>query len=267
MVRCFDDSEIVHVSGRIDPVDDIEIINLELALADFEVVEKKLFNIPKLLKNQNKAISTKAKIQKPILEKLKETLAEGHAARSSDFTEEEIEAISDLNLITMKKSLYLCNVDEDCLEKENEFVKQVREFAVKDKSEVLIICGKLESEISSLETLEDRKEFMEAAGIEVSGLDRLTNAAYKMLGMCTYFTAGVQEVRAWTFPEGSKAPQAAGVIHTDFERGFIKAEVFHCDDLFELGSESKVKENGKLRMEGKEYMVKDGDVMHFRFNV
>lgn len=267
VVRCFDDAGIVHVSGRIDPIDDIEIINLELALADFEVVEKKLFSIPKLLKNQNKEISTKAKIQKPLLEKLKELLEEGHAARSAGFSEEEEEAISDLNLITIKKSLYLCNVDEECLETENEYVQKVREYASKDNSEVLIICGKLESEISSLETIEDRKEFMEAAGIETSGLDRLTVAAYEMLGMCTYFTAGVQEVRAWTFPVGSKAPQAAGVIHTDFERGFIKAEVYHCEDLFSFGSEAKVKENGKLRVEGKEYTVKDGDVMHFRFNV
>jgi GTP-binding protein YchF len=267
VVRCFEDGDIVHVSGRIDPIDDIEVINLELALADLEVVEKRFSSLPKLMKNQDKNIQSKAKIQFPILEKLKKELEEGNAARTLELSEDDLEAISDLNLITLKKNLYACNVDEDCLMEENEHVKKVREYAQTEGSEVLCICGKLESEISALETEEEKKEFMEAAGIETSGLEKLTVAAYKMLGMRTYFTAGEKEVRAWTFQAGAKAPQAAGVIHTDFERGFIRAEVYHCDELFNLGSELKVKESGKLRVEGKEYVVQDGDIMHFRFNV
>jgi GTP-binding protein YchF len=267
VVRCFDDPNVVHVSGRIDPLEDIEIINMELALADFEVVTKKIANLPKLMKNQNKEIASRAKIQKPILDKLAVQLEEGVCVRNMDLSEEDIEIISDLNLITLKKIMYLCNVDEDSLAEDNEYVKIVKDYAAKEGSEVLTICGKLESEIASLESDEDKKDFMEAAGIEESGLDLLTHAAYKMLGLRTYFTAGVKEVRAWTFKEGFKAPQCAGVIHTDFERGFIKAEVYHCEDLFEFGTEQKVKEAGKFRVEGKEYIVKDGDVMHFKFNV
>lgn len=267
VVRCFQDDDIVHVNGKIDPIADIETINLELALADLEVVEKKLGNLARLMKSNNKDISGKAKRAKPVLEKLKEGLSEGIFASSLDLDEEDFAAIDDLHLITQKKVLYACNVDEESIEEENEFVKLVREYAANEGNEVLMICGKLESEIASLETAEEKAEFLEAAGIEESGLDLLIHAAYNMLGMRTYFTAGVKEVRAWTFHEGSKAPQAAGVIHTDFERGFIKAEVFHCEDLFKYESESKVKENGKFRIEGKEYIVKDGDIMHFRFNV
>jgi GTP-binding protein YchF len=267
VVRCFVDDDIIHVHGKVDPKDDIETINLELALADLEVVEKKLVNIPKLLKSQNKEILTLAKIQLPLLEKLKVELESGIAARNSSLSEEDKISVADLNLITMKKVLYLCNVDEEGVTKENEYVKTVKEYAAKENSEVQIICGKLESEIASLESLDEKKEFMEAAGIEESGLDKLTRAAYYMIGLKTYFTAGVKEVRAWTFQDGFKAPQCAGVIHTDFERGFIKAEVFHYDDLVQFGSEAKVKEAGKFRVEGKEYVVKDGDIMHFRFNV
>jgi ribosome-binding ATPase YchF (GTP1/OBG family) len=167
----------------------------------------------------------------------------------------------------MKKVLYLCNVDEEGMTVDNEHVKSVIAYANKEASEVQKICGKLESEIASLETPEEKQEFMEAAGIAESGLDKLTRTAYNMLGLKTYFTAGVKEVRAWTFQDGYKAPQCAGVIHSDFERGFIRAEVFHYDDLIQFGSESKVKEAGKFRVEGKEYLVKDGDIMHFRFNV
>lgn len=267
VVRCFEDSDVVHVEGRVNPIDDIETINMELALADLEVVEKRLLNLPKLLKNQNKDIATKAKIQLPILEKLKSVLSEGVAARTIDFEKEDLDSIRDLNLITLKKVLYLCNVDEDSLTSENEHVKAVKEYAATEGAEVLCICGKLESEIAGLDTDEEKAEFMEAAGIEVSGLDRLTKKAYDMLGLKTYFTAGEKEVRAWTFHDGAKAPEAAGIIHTDFERGFIKAEVYHCDDLFKFQTESKVKENGKFRIEGKEYVVKDGDIIHFRFNV
>jgi len=267
VVRCFEDPNITHVSGRIDPLDDIGIINMELALADLEVVEKRLSSMGKQLKSQDKEVAKKAKIQVPILEILKVELAEGKLAKNCDLDDEEKEAIEDLNLITLKKTLYACNIDEDSITEENEYVKIVRELAESEGSEVVIICGKLESEISALESQEEKEEFMEAAGIVESGLDQLTHAAYKLLGLRTYFTAGEKEVRAWTFKEGSKAPQAAGVIHTDFERGFIRAEVFNCEDLFEAGSEAKVKEAGKLRVEGKEYVVQDGDVMHFRFNV
>ena len=267
VVRCFEDGDIIHVHGKVNPKDDIETINLELAFADLEVVEKKLQNIPKLLKSQNKDILTSAKIQLPLLEKLKVELESGVAARNSSLSDEDKEAVADLNLITMKKVIYLCNVDEAGLSEDNEHVKAVKAYAAAENSEVLKICGKLESEIASLETLEEKKEFLDAAGITESGLDKLTRAAYNMLGLKTYFTAGVKEVRAWTFHDGYKAPQCAGVIHSDFERGFIKAEVFHFDDLIKFGSEAKVKEAGKFRVEGKEYVVKDGDIMHFRFNV
>jgi GTP-binding protein YchF len=226
-----------------------------------------LSNISKQLKSQDVEVAKKARMLLPILEKLKIALGEGKSARSSGLDEEEIELVKELNLITLKKVLYVCNIDEESITKENEYVKTVREYAKRDGAEALAICGKLEAEISNLETSEEKKEFMDAAGITESGLDQLTHSAYKLLGLRTYFTAGEKEVRAWTFHEGTKAPQAAGIIHSDFERGFIRAEVYHCDDLFSLGSEAKVKEAGKLRVEGKEYVLKDGDIMHFRFNV
>ncbi|MBT6325230.1 MAG: redox-regulated ATPase YchF [Bdellovibrionales bacterium] len=267
VVRCFDDADVVHVDGKIDPLNDIETINTELALADLEVVEKKLLQLPKLVKNQNKEISSKAKIQLPVLDKLKQHLGDGFPARTRELDEEEVDAISELNLITMKKMLLLCNIDEDGVQEDNDYVKQVKNYAGEEGYEILTICCKLESEISALESEEDKSEFMEAAGIEHSGLDLMTVAAYKMLGLNTYFTAGPKEIRAWTFKNGATAPEAAGVIHTDFQRGFIKAEVYHCDDLFQFKTELSVKENGKLRIEGKEYLVKDGDIIHFRFNV
>ncbi len=267
VVRCFDDENVVHVHGKIDPVDDITTINYELALADLEIVEKKLLAIPKVLKGQNKDQQKHAKIQQPILERLKDHLEKGERGFSLGLEEDDLAAIADLNLITLKPVLYLCNVDEDAVNEGNEYTKLVFDHVEAEGSQAVIICGKLEAEISLLETEEEKKEFLEAVGIEKSGLQTLTKIAYDLLGLRTYFTAGEKEVRAWTFSAGSKAPQAAGVIHTDFERGFIKAEVYHCDDLFSLGSEQKVKEAGKLRIEGKEYVVKDGDIVHFRFNV
>ena len=191
----------------------------------------------------------------------------GKPARSLEFEDEDLKAIQSLNLITMKPVLYLCNVDEGSLEKDNEYVSKVAELSKSEGSEFIKISGQLESEIASLETDVEKNEFLEAAGLEHSGLETLTTRAYEMLGFKTYFTAGEKEVRAWTFKSGAKAPEAAGVIHSDFERGFIRAEVYHCEDLFYLGSEAKVRENGKLRLEGKDYVVKDGDVIHFRFNV
>ena len=267
VVRCFDDDNIVHVDGKIDPLSDIEIINLELCFADLDTVEKRLGNNSKLMKSQDKKISMRAKSAQPVLEKLEKSLTEGISARSLNLDDEEKESVEDLHLITLKDVLYACNIDEDSIEEDNDYVKIVRNFAKEEHSEVINICGKLESEISALDSEEEKKEFMETVGIKESGLDQLTHSAYKMLGLRTYFTAGKQEVRAWTFEDGNKAPQAAGVIHTDFERGFIKAEVYHYDDLVKFKDESKVKENGKLRIEGKEYIVKDGDIMHFRFNV
>jgi GTP-binding protein YchF len=267
VVRCFDDPNVVHVNGVIDPVSDVEVINMELALADLEVVEKKLQNLPKQMKSQNKDVSSKAKAQQPILEKLKAKLEDGISARTVELSDDDLADIKELNLITLKPILYLCNVDEDGLMEDNDYVKLVKEFAAKEDQETIKICGKLESEIAALESQEEKDEFLEAAGIEVSGLESLTHIAYKMLGLRTYFTAGEKEVRAWTFKSGYKAPQAAGVIHTDFERGFIKAEIYHCEDLFEHRTEQKVKEAGKFRIEGKDYLVKDGDVIHFRFNV
>lgn len=267
VVRCFEDGDIIHVHGKVNPKDDIETINLELAFADMEVVDKKLQNIPKFLKSQDKNISGKAKAQLPILEKLKVELEKGVPARNIDLSKDDREEIKELNLITIKPVLYLCNVDEAGLQEDNQHVKDVFALAKAEGSEAMKICGKLESEIAVLETEEEKREFMDAAGIEASGLSILTKKAYDMLGFKTYFTAGVKEVRAWTFQEGFKAPQCAGIIHSDFERGFIKAEVYHYNDLVQYGSEAKVKEAGKFRVEGKEYVVQDGDIMHFRFNV
>ena len=218
-------------------------------------------------KSQNKDIQRVAKLQQPILERLKDHLEKGERAIGLGLSEDDVEVIKDLNLITLKPVLYLCNVDEDSVDGGNEYTKLVLDHAKSEGSLGVVISGKLESEISLLESEEEKAEFLEAVGIEKAGLETLTKIAYDLLGLRTYFTAGEKEVRAWTFDAGSKAPQAAGVIHTDFERGFIKAEIYHCDDLFELGSEQKVKEAGKLRIEGKEYVVKDGDIIHFRFNV
>jgi ribosome-binding ATPase len=267
VVRCFEDDNVVHVDGKIDPLSDMETINIELALADLEVVERKLDKLPKLMKSQQKEIASKAKIAKPVLEKLRDLLSDGKPARVLDADAGDLEAISDLDLITMKKVLYVCNVDEDSILTGNDLSNKIQEYCKETEADSILICGQLESEISTLDTEEEKREFMDDVGLETSGLQKLTKKAYDLLGLKTYFTAGVKEVRAWTFEDGMKAPQAAGVIHTDFERGFIKAEVYHCEDLFEFKSEQKVKENGKLRVEGKEYVVKDGDVVHFRFNV
>jgi GTP-binding protein YchF len=267
VVRCFEDSNIIHVDGKVDPKSDIGTITVELCLADLEAVQKRLANLDKFIKNQDKKISERAKISKPLLEQLEKALGQGKAARSLGLSKEDLEIVQDLQLITMKPMLYCCNVDEAALESGNQFTKVVEEIAKEESAEVIRVCAKIESEIAALETEAERKEFAETIGLKESGLSQLIRAAYRMIGLRTYFTAGVKEVRAWTFTNGMKAPQAAAVIHTDFEKGFIRAEVFHCDDLFELKNEAKVKEAGKFRVEGKEYIVKDGDIMHFRFNV
>lgn len=266
VVRCFDNPDIIHVNNRIDPAGDIETINIELALADLETVEKRYDKISRLARVDKEQQKENAFVM-PVLEKLKEALGDGKSARSVITDEDEAKAIYDLHLITMKPVIYVCNVDEDAIGEDNEYVKTVRSIAGAEGSQVVVICGKMEAEIAALDSAEDRREFLEAAGLEESGLDNLIRCAYSTLGLRTFFTAGSDEDRAWTFHEGDKAPRCAGIIHTDFEKGFIRAEVYNCEDLFEYGSELKVREAGKLRLEGKDYVVRDGDIMHFRFNV
>ncbi|WP_409343709.1 redox-regulated ATPase YchF [Paenibacillus sp. MBLB4367] len=264
VVRCFQDENITHVSGKVDPISDIETINLELILADLESVEKRIDRSRKNMKGGDKKYAAEVEC----LERIKEALYNDQPARSVEVSEEEALLIRDLHLLTMKKMLYAANVSEAEVANadDNPYVQLVREFAAKEGAEVVPISAKVESEIAELEG-EDKEMFLEELGLTESGLNRLIRAAYKLLGLYTYFTAGVQEVRAWTIRKGLKAPQAAGVIHTDFERGFIRAEVVSYDDLIAAGSMNAAKDKGQLRLEGKEYVVSDGDVMHFRFNV
>ncbi|MBP2243159.1 GTP-binding protein YchF [Cytobacillus eiseniae] len=264
VVRCFADDNITHVSGKVDPIDDIEIINLELILADLESVDKRIARVGKMAKQKDK----ESMFELEILEKLKVAFEADMPARTVEFTEEQMKVAKGLHLLTIKPVLYVANVGEDDVAdpSENEYVQQVRAFAEKDNAEVIVICAKIESEIAELEG-EEKEMFLQELGIEESGLDQLIRAAYNLLGLATYFTAGVQEVRAWTFRQGMKAPQCAGVIHSDFEKGFIRAETVSYEDLLAAGSMNAAKEAGKVRLEGKEYIVKDGDVMHFRFNV
>lgn len=264
VVRCFVDENITHVSGGVDPVRDIETINLELILADLETVEKRLERVKKNLKSGEK----RAKLEHDLLLRLQEALEQEKPARSVDVEEEEEKILKEFHLLTTKPVLYVANVSEEEIAtvNQNEYVQQVKDFAAQEGAGVVVISAKVESEIAELEG-EDKLMFLQELGIEESGLDQLIREAYKLLGLYTYFTAGVQEVRAWTIKKGTKAPQAAGVIHTDFERGFIRAEVVHYDELMASGSMNAAKEKGLLRLEGKDYVVQDGDVMHFRFNV
>lgn len=264
VVRCFADDNITHVAGKVDPLSDIEVINLELILADMESVEKRISRVEKLAKQKDK----EAAIEFPILTRLREAFEAEQPARAIEFTEEEMKVVKHLHLLTIKPMLYVANVGEEDLANPsgNKYVQQVREFAEKDNAEVIVISARIEEEIAELEG-EEKEMFLEELGIEESGLDQLIRKAYSLLGLATYFTAGVQEVRAWTFRRGMKAPQCAGVIHSDFERGFIRAETVHYDDLLAAGSMNAAKEAGKVRLEGKEYEVKDGDIIHFRFNV
>jgi hypothetical protein len=267
VVRCFEDPDVTHVSESIDPEGDIETINTELALSDLETVERRMEKNEKLLKAVKTEAGKAAAAQQPLLEALYQRLQEGKPARSVEFSPEKKKLLQDLQLITMKPQVYLANVDEESINEENDYVQTVRAKAEEEGARVLKLSGKIEAEIADLETEEERREFLADVGLEESGLNRLIHTGYEMLGLRTFFTAGPKEDRAWTFHEGATAPEAAGVIHSDFQKGFIKAEVYHCEDLFELGSEQKVREAGRLRVEGKEYVVKDGDVMHFKFNV
>lgn len=265
VVRCFEDDDISHVSGKVDPIRDIEVINLELVLADLEVLESRKSR----LKNKLKANDKEALFEDALLGKIiEEALAQGKAAKALSYNEEELAFMKGFNLLSMKPVIYVANVAEDEIldTDENELVNKVREYAQGENAQVIPISAKIESEIAELNK-DEKKEFLEELGLEASGLDLLIRAAYQLLGLETYLTAGEKEVRAWTITKGTKAPQAAGVIHSDFERGFIRAEVVSYDDLMEAGSFAKARENGRLRLEGKDYVVKDGDVVHFRFNV
>lgn len=264
VVRCFEDENITHVAGTVNPIDDIEVINLELILADMESVEKRLQRVAKMAKQKDKD----AMVEEPILQKIKEVLEAEKPARAADLSDDEKKVIKGLHLLTVKPMLYVANVSEDEVANpsENKYVKMVQEYAAAEGAQVITVCAKIEEEISELED-EEKKEFLAELGIPESGLDQLIKASYSLLGLATYFTAGVQEVRAWTFRKGMKAPQCAGIIHSDFERGFIRAETVAFDDLVEYGSKPAAKEAGRLRSEGKEYVVQDGDVMEFLFNV
>lgn len=263
VVRCFEDPNVIHVAGGVNPLHDMDIINTELLLADLETAEKRWAKVEKAVKNSADA---KVKAEAEALKKLLEAIRSGQPARVVALTEEERTAAYDLHLITMKPVLYVANVDEAGLKDGNPWVQAVEERAAAEGAEVVRICGAMEAEIALLDPGE-RAEFLAEMGLEEPGLNRLIHAAYKLLGLITYFTAGVQEVRAWTIPDGAKAPQAAGVIHSDFERGFIRADAYHCENLFLYGSEQAVKEKGLYRSEGKEYVVKDGDILFFKFNV
>ena len=264
VVRCFADDNITHVSGKVDPISDIETINLELILADLESVEKRIGRVGKMAKQKDK----EAVAELEVLELLKAAFEEEKPARTVEFTEEQAKIAKGLHLLTIKPVLYVANVGEDEIADaaNNEYVKRVKEFAANEDAEVIVICAKIEEEIAELEG-EEKEMFLQELGIEESGLDQLIRAAYHLLGLATYFTAGVQEVRAWTFVQGMKAPQCAGIIHSDFERGFIRAETVSYDELLASGNMVAAKEAGKVRLEGKEYVVRDGDIIHFRFNV
>ena len=265
VVRCFSDPNVVHVDGSVNPVRDIEVIDLELIFADLDTVNKKFVTLQKTAKagHDKKALAIMG-----VLEPVKAALEKGLPVRSLGLSDYQLELIKDFHLITAKKVMYVANVDDKDIgnPEPNEYVKKVMEHAKKEGSPVVQICGKIESEISELDETE-KEAFLKDMGMDEPGLNRVIRAGYELLGLQTYFTAGEVEVRAWTIEKGYKAPQAAGVIHTDFERGFIKAEVYHYDDLMKYKTESAVKDAGCMRLEGKEYIVKDGDIMHFRFAV
>lgn len=265
VLRCFDDENVTHVDGSVDPVRDMEVINYELQLKDLETVDSRLAKTEKAAKV---GADKTAKMQVSVLQKYKEALEQGKPARSVELDgAEEQKFAKELFLLTNKPVLYVCNVDDASAVNGNAYTDKVRQAAEAEGAGVMIVSARTESEIAELDTAEERREFLEEMGLEESGADRLIRAAYNLLDLQTYFTAGPDECRAWTFVRGTKAPKAAGIIHTDFEKGFIRAEVIKYDDYVTLGSENAVREAGKLGVEGKEYVVQDGDIMHFRFNV
>ena len=265
VVRCFEDSNVVHVDGSVDPLRDIETINLELILSDMEILDRRIVKTTKALKS-DKSLASELEFLKSIAK----TLEESKCVRTMEFTEEEQEFVNTLNLLTSKPVIYAANVSEDDLADEaasNEYVAKVREFAKSEKAEVVVVCAQIEAEISELESEEEKQEFLETLGLEQSGLDKLIKSSYTLLGLMSFLTAGEIEVRAWTIKIGTKAPQAAGKIHSDIERGFIRAEIVNYNDLVECGSVANAREKGLVRLEGKEYVVQDGDIILFRFNV
>lgn len=263
VLRCFDDDNVVHVDGSVNPVRDKGIIDTELQLKDLESVEKKITSVQRAAKTGDKAAAKKM----AVLERVKNILESGQSARAAGLSEDELEEVRDLQMLTLKPVMYLCNVDEASVINGNAHVEAVKQEVAAEKAEVLMIAAAIEADITELETYEERQMFLEELNLTEPGVNKLIRVAYELLDLQTYFTAGVKEVRAWTITKGFTAPQAAGVIHTDFEKGFIKAEVIAYNNFVELGSEQACKEAGKLSIEGKEYIVKDGDVMHFRFNV
>lgn len=262
VLRCFDDGNVIHVDGSVDPIRDKEIIDTELQLKDLDTVTKRIQKVEKMAKNDKDAKKTF-----DILSIVKNHLESGNSVRTAALQPEEFEHIKDLGLLTQKPVMYVCNVDEASVLTGNVYTERVKEAVKNEQAEVLIISAKIESEIAELESYEEREMFLADMGLDESGVNKLIRAAYRLLDLYTYFTSGVQEVRAWTITKGFTAPQAAGVIHTDFEKGFIRAEVIKYDDFVTLGSEQACKEAGKLGVEGKTYIVEDGDIMHFRFNV
>ena len=263
VIRCFEDENIIHVAGGVDPVFDKEVIDTELQLKDLESVEKKIQRIEKVAR----AGDARAKKDLETLLLFKEALNEGKNARALEVDKDDMEVLRDLHLLTIKPVLYVANVDEASLLTGNKFVDSLREKVKEENADVIILCAAIESQIAEFEDMEEKAMFLSEYGLDESGLNKLISGAYSLLNLITYFTAGVQEVRAWTIKKGWKAPQAAGVIHTDFERGFIKAEVIKLPDYQQFRTESGCRENGKISIEGKEYVVQDGDIMHFRFNV
>ncbi|MBL4605019.1 MAG: redox-regulated ATPase YchF, partial [Flavobacteriaceae bacterium] len=263
VVRCFDDDNIIHVDTSIDPVRDKETIDIELQLKDLETVQKRLERVKRTAKTGNK----EAQAELVVLLKIEETLLQGISVRAIDFNEKEEEFVTPLQFITAKPVLYVCNVDENSAVSGNSYVDRIKEAVKDENAEVIVLAVGTEADITELEDYEERQLFLEDMGLEEAGVSRLIRSAYKLLDLQTYFTAGVKEVRAWTIPIGATGPQAAGVIHTDFEKGFIRAETISYEDYVTYGTEAKVKEAGKMRVEGKDYVVQDGDVMHFRFNV
>jgi len=266
VVRCFDDPNVVHISGKIDPADDIEIIHTELALADLESIDRRLDKLSRQVKVQDPNLKKDIEKEIAVLQKLRPILEEGRPASTAILEPEEVDYARRSFLLTLKKELFVCNVDESGMTN-NKYVDIVKSIAEKQGSEAVVICGKYEAELADIEDSEERAEFLHSLGLKEPGLDVLAHAAYRLLGLRTFFTTGEDECRAWTIKAGDKASTAAGVIHSDFEKGFIRAEVYHYNDLIDYGSETAVRAAGKMRQEGRDYVVQDGDIMFFKFNV
>ncbi len=267
VVRCFENPDIIHVNNKVDPASDIETIDVELALADLDTVDKRADRATRAARVQGKDAQKEADIVLAAIAKIRPLLQSGRGARFAELSDDERAAIYDCHLITMKPQLFVCNVDEDGMKNGSPHVETVRKIAAGANADVVVICGKFEAELADLESPEEKLAFLEEIGLEESGLTSLARAAYHLLGLRTFFTAGEDECRAWTIHAGDTAPKAAGVIHTDFEKGFIKAEVYSYDDFVKYGTEQKIREAGRLRQEGKDYVVADGDVIFFKFNV